>query len=465
MKSAQFRIPSSDPLATILESLTEGVMTVDLDDNITSFNRAAEKMTGVPRHNVFGQRCSDVLRSSICEANCPLRETLETGEPVIARRAYIFNAAGKRIPVSISASPLRNPDGKLIGGVETFRDLSVVEELRKTITVGYSFEDIISKSPSMRKLFDILPAIARSNAVVMIEGESGVGKELLARAIHNLGPNKDKPLVNVNCGALPDSLLESELFGYKAGAFTDARKDKPGRFAVAAGGTIFLDEIGDISMAMQVRLLRVLQEKVYTPLGAVHEEPMTARVIVATHRDLEALVEQEKFRLDLYFRINVMRLTVPPLRDRREDIPLLLDHLIQKYNRLYGKRIATVSADVLTLLMHHDFPGNVRELENLIEHAFILCTGLVINTEHLPLRFIEQVAPDQAAIPQPPESFEDVERKHLISTLEKYKWHRDRTARALGIHKATLFRKIKKLEIELPEQDGRSNPAATVAKP
>ena len=274
-----------DRFGTILDSIGDGVFTVDENWIITFFNKSAEKITGVSRDEALGSRCCDVFRASICETDCALRHTMNTGKPIINRAIYIINSEGKRIPISISTSLLREKNGKHGGGVESFRDLSRVEQLQKELHKSYTFEDIVSKSSSMQKIFDILPTIARSDSTVLIEGDSGTGKELIARAIHNLSPRRKKSLVAVNCGALPDTLLESELFGYKAGAFTDAKKDKPGRFALADGGTIFLDEIGDISPALQVRLLRVMQEKAIEPLGGVGTVKIDVRVIAATNRD------------------------------------------------------------------------------------------------------------------------------------------------------------------------------------
>ncbi len=440
-------------LSTILDSITEGVFTVDEKWRVTSFNRAAERITGIPRAEAIGRPCYEVFRASICETQCALRETTESGKPVVERAIYIINSDGKRIPISVSTALLKDKAGKVIGGVETFRDLSVVEELRKELEERWTFEDIISKSARIRQIFEVLPTIARSDTTVLIEGESGTGKELLARAIHNLSSRNRKPMVSVNCSALPDTLLESELFGYKAGAFTDAKRDKPGRFALADGGTIFLDEIGDIPPAMQVKLLRVLQDKCYEPLGSVEPESVDVRVITATNRPLAKLVEEGSFRLDLYYRINVIRLEMPPLRERREDIPLLVDHFINKFNKLQGKLITGISPDARALLMGHNYPGNVRELENVIEHSFVLCKGNVIWVEHLPLEYRRQAGAVHAAEPVKP--LHELESEFIIAALRRNNWNRLKTAQELGMHKTTLFRKIKRLGIKLPEVDGR----------
>ena len=245
--------------SAILDSVNEGVFTVDLDWRITAFNRAAERITGVPAGEAIGSACCDVFRASVCETSCPLRQTMTSGDPVVNATAHIINQDGRRIGIRISTALLKDDQGNIVGGVETFQDLTQIEQLQKELQARYTFEDIVGRSPAMIRLFDLLPQIAASTSTVLIEGASGTGKELFARAIHSLSPRKDKAFVAVNCAALPETLLESELFGHRAGAFTDAKRDKPGRFALADGGTIFLDEIGDITPAMQVRLLRVLQ--------------------------------------------------------------------------------------------------------------------------------------------------------------------------------------------------------------
>jgi PAS domain S-box-containing protein len=439
----------------ILDSIADGVFTVDGEWRITTFNKAAEKITGVPAAEAVGRRCCDVFRSSICEDDCALKETLRTGRPIVNKTVYIVDANGERIPISISTAILRDNEGNPIGGVETFRDLSTVEELRKELRKRYTFADIVGRSHEMQQLFDLIPQIASSDSTVLIEGASGTGKELFARAIHNLSPRRDSRFVAVNCGALPDTLLESELFGYKAGAFTDARRDKPGRFALADGGTILLDEVGDISPAMQTRLLRVLEEKTFEPLGAVEPVKVSLRVVAATNRDLRKMVRKGGFREDLYYRINVVRLLIPELQDRREDIPLLVDHFIAKFNRLQDKAIVGVSQDVMATLMEHDYPGNVRELENIIEHAFVLCRDGLIEIRHLPPHFlgVEHAQPAQGKRGL---TLKALEAMHIVDAIRRHGGNRTKAAKELGINPSTLFRKVKALGIELPETDGRT---------
>ncbi|MFZ2397640.1 MAG: sigma 54-interacting transcriptional regulator [Smithella sp.] len=431
----------------ILDSIADGVFTVNKDWQITSFNRAAEKITGVPKEEAIGQLCKDVLKADICEKSCCLRATMKTGEPIVNKKVQIIDADGHRFPISISTALLRDKKGLLLGAVETFRDISVEEDLRKAIKEKYSFSDIISKNHQMLQLFDILPDIADSASTVLIEGESGTGKELFARAIHTLSARKKQPFIAVNCGALPDTLLESELFGYKAGAFTDAKKDKPGRFQLAENGTLFLDEIADITPAMQVKLLRVIQEKTFEPLGATQSVEHHVRIIVATNKRLEELVRQERFREDLFYRINVFKITLPPLRERMEDIPLLCEHFIDRFNTMQKNDISGISDEAMAVLMGYTYPGNIRELANIIERAFILCKTGLIEKKHLPESLFLLSAD---IFPTNDISLKNMEKTYLVKALEQNSWDCLKTAKQLGIHKSTLYRKIKSLHITLP---------------
>jgi len=451
---SQNRSETAALTAAILESISDGVFTVDGEWRITSFNRAAEEITGIPRREAIGRRCSEVFRSSMCEADCALRATLSSGKPIINKPCFIINAEGQRIPISVSTAVLRDEHGTVVGGAETFRDLSEVEELRKELAGRFQIGDLVSRSPSMRRIFEVLPAVAASVSNVLILGETGTGKELLARAIHNESLRREGPFIAVNCGALPDTLLESELFGYKPGAFTGAERDKPGRFALARGGTLFLDEIGEISPALQVRLLRVLQDKVFEPLGATRSESTDARIITATNQDLSELVKKGSFREDLFYRIHVVSLELPPLRRRKEDIPLLVEHFIARFNRLQHKTVTGITSEVMSLLMAHDWPGNIRELENLVERAFVLCHEGVIRSGHLP----EHFSPRLSARESRGKMYSvkrTLEAQVIRDALKRHQYNRAAAARDLGIHKSTLFRKIKALGIELPERDGR----------
>ena len=431
----------------ILESISDGVFTVDSQWLITSFNRAAEEITGIDRSDALGRPCSEVFRSSMCENDCSLRKTLESGNAIINKTGFVIDKHGRRIPISVSTAVLRDSNGDIIGGAETFRDLSEVEVLRQELSGRCRIGDLISHSPVMRKICDLVPMVAASVSTVLINGETGTGKELLARAIHGMGTRAKKPFVAINCGALPDTLLESELFGYRKGAFTGATQDKPGLFARADGGTLFLDEIGEISPALQVRLLRVLQDHTYEPLGATRTETTDVRVIVATHRDLGELVKSGGFREDLFFRINVIRLELPPLRRRKEDIPLLTEYFIERFNRLQHKNISALTPAALEILMAHDWPGNIRELENVVERAFVICAGPLIEATHLPEELTGRKAVGltnggfEAAI-------DLAARQSILTALQNCNGNCQAAARMLGIHKTTLYRKMKSLGLD-----------------
>ncbi|MDY7034904.1 MAG: sigma 54-interacting transcriptional regulator [Thermodesulfobacteriota bacterium] len=443
----------------ILDSIADGVFTVNPELKITSFNRAAEKITGVKKDEAIGRHCWEVFRASICEKQCSMRYTMKTGSPIVNQSIFIINLEGDRIPVSISTALLKDEKGNVMGGAETFRDLSVVEELRKELNARHSFLDIISKNIEMHRLFQMVEQVSESDTTILIEGESGTGKELFAKAIHSLSHRKNRPMITVNCGSLPDTLLESELFGYKAGAFTDAKKDKPGRLALAEGGTLFLDEIGDISPALQIRLLRVLQDRVYEPLGSTKSEKANVRIVAATNKKLASLVKDGFFRQDLYYRINVVRLALPPLRNRKEDIPLLTEHFIRKYNSLNGKEIQSLSPEVLPILMTHDFPGNIRELENIVEYGTLVCKNGIIGIQHLP-DYLRQMSNGlEKVVPQKTrniDSLDEMEKSYIYEVLKKNNWNRTATALQMGIHTTTLWRKIKRLKLQTPEKDGRT---------
>jgi len=433
----------------ILDSIADGVFTVDGDFRITSFNSAAERITGVSRNDALGKTCRDVFHSNICDGNCVLKQSIRLNKPISDQSIYIINARGEQIPVSISAAPLKNENGNVIGGVETFRDVSVIYALRTQLEKTYSYQDIIGKNSEIQKIFSILPDIAESDSTVLILGESGTGKEMFARALHNLSPRAKQPLIVVNSGALPDTLLESELFGYKAGAFTDAKKDKPGRVALAEGGTLFLDEIGDVSPAMQAKLLRFLQDRIYEPLGGTKSVQANVKVIAATNHDLKKMVESGDFREDLFYRLNVITIKLPPLRQRKEDIPLLINHFIARFNHLKNKNIVGVSDQVLEMLMKYDFPGNIRELENIIEYAFIICKNHQIHLHHLPGQFQPNNVSAENHSHTSDLTLNAIQKRAVEQALRRNRGKKMATARELGIDKGTLRRMIQRLGIEI----------------
>lgn len=463
----------------ILNSLWEGVVTVDEQLLITYFNRAAEEMTGYTARDVVGQPFETVFEPTKCRCQEVIGCVLREGADLRDEPTRIQCLRPSPFPILLNAAPMRSDDGKVVGAVMSFRDQTDVETLRRELKCEYCQHDIVTKSHRMRQILDILPNVAESESPVLILGESGTGKELLARAIHMTSPRENGPFIAVNCGALPDNLLESELFGYKAGAFTDAKKDKPGRFALAQNGTLFLDEIGEISLAMQVKLLRVLQEKRYEPLGAVESVETNARIIAATNREPREMMEEGTFRTDLYYRINVVELRLPSLAERREDIPLLVEHFIQKHNAEKGKAISGISQAAMNRLMSHPFRGNIRELENIVERAYVMCPfdtiqegclqldgaakpECAVGASDAPVSDAMQESPtpalasaqtsqwqSQASTPGMLDARRKVlrpeeERQAIAEALSANNGHRRRTAEALGIDPSTLWRKMKK---------------------
>jgi PAS domain S-box-containing protein len=432
----------------VLSSITDGVFTTDSEGRITFVNKAAEDITGYTAKEAFGQHCYDIFRSNICLTRCALKETVKTKKPILNLSTTILNKDGKEVPISLSTAVLTNEKGQIIGGVETFRNLSPIEGLKKELSQRYTLGDIISKNHRIHEIFDILPGIAESNSTVLIQGPSGTGKELFAKAIHTLSRRNTKPFIKVNCGALPDPLLESELFGYVKGAFTDAKKDKPGRFALADGGTILLDEVGDMSPSLQVKLLRTVQEKEYEPLGSTRPRKTDVRIIAATNKDLSKLVREGNFREDLFYRLNVVRIELPPLSERKEDIPLLVNAFIEKFNARMGKGIIGVSNEALKFLLKYDYPGNVRELENMIERAFAVCNKDLIGVGCLSKGITGgQKETHGPQILQEKSPLEQAEAKIIDETMKKHGGNRIKTAQELGMSRITLWRKIKKYNL------------------
>lgn len=448
------RAPSA---SSIVESVADGVLAVDRQWRITAFNRAAEVITGIPRERALGRQCREVLRANVCATHCPLRHALRIGDSVANCRVTMTDSWGRRIPVSLNAAPLRDEQGRVVGGVESFRDLSADERMRDRVSASYTYHDIVGKNARMRALFRILPAVAESESTTLIEGESGTGKELFAQAIHDLSPRANGPYVIVNCGALPEQLLESELFGYRKGAFTDAKRDKPGRFERASGGTLFLDEVGTLSPAVQVTLLRALEQKVVEPLGGTRPVPVDVRVISASNRSLHELVRTGAFRDDLLYRLSVVTLELPPLRMRRDDIPLLVERFVNHFNIEKRKTLPGLSAEALAALVAYDFPGNVRELQNIIEQAFVLCGGGLIGVQHLPRGVANGHPAGDAMSPSDGGAdgsmrarLDEAEARAVVDALSHHGWKRKQAAAELGISTASLWRKMKRHHIEAP---------------
>ncbi|MBI4400346.1 MAG: sigma 54-interacting transcriptional regulator [Nitrospirae bacterium] len=442
----------------ILNCISDGVITIDLNKRITFINRAMRQLLGYDEE-ITGQllACDVLVQSNICTTDeCVLERALK-GERVSNYEAFIRRRDGRLVPTSINTDFLRDEQGRLIGLIEVIRDISIpkeltakaaeVNELKQRLGEQSKFENIVGRSRRMREIFSLLPAVANSKTSVLISGESGTGKELIAYAIHANSPRKDKPFVVVNCSALSEGILESELFGHVKGAFTGAYYDKLGRFELADEGTIFLDEIGEVSLATQVKLLRVLEKEEFERVGGTKTTKVDVRIIAASNRDLAQAVKKGTFREDLYYRIRVFPIELPPLRERRSDLPLLVRHFIEKFNHELGKQIRQVSPDALEVLEAYSYPGNVRELQNIIEHAFVCCEDDVIRLEHLP-KDIQQQPIEKGRDHTTSGSLKLMERDTILKVLEKTGWRYKSASQQLGISRSTLWRKLRHFGIQ-----------------
>lgn len=423
----------------ILRRIQDGVFAVDNDCRITLFNPAAARITGYDTSEAVGRLCYEVFHGSVRRELCAIRETLDDQIPVNDFRETYLKKSGEVIPVRVSTMLLTSSEGEILGAVGVFRDETAIMHRRQLIDRQRVFGRIKTANHLMHTLLNQLPDVARSDCSVLIEGPSGSGKELFAQAVHDLSPRRAGPYIRLNCAALPATLLESEMFGYEKGAFTDARRKKPGMFSLANGGTLLLDEIGNMDPALQVKLLRVLNDGEYTPLGATTTLRTDARIIASTNEDLVHRIEKGFFRADLYYRINVVRIEIPPLRDRLDDIPLLINHFLQKKRRATHNSVRNIDPEVYAILKNYSFPGNVRELENIIEHALVMCHDDCIQPSHLPHHILEE---SQA---HPPVAAKN-ERELILSTLEQCEWNRTEAAQRLGMHRTTLWRKLKQIE-------------------
>ena len=436
-------------LKLILDNLDIGVLTVDRGGHIAFFNNTAENITGFSRGDVLGKSCRMVLGDTGSPGMSLLYETIADGRARSSSEGELKTRDGQIIPVHANFMALKNEDGRIVGGLATLTDLSLKYQFNSEIKGRYTFYDMVGKDPAIQQIFEIIPVVATSDATILIEGPTGTGKDVLAKVIHNASGRAENPLVKVNCAALPDNLLESEMFGYVKGAFTGADHDKPGRFQDADKGTIFLDEIGDLPLSLQAKLLRVLEDREFYPLGSRKTTRVDVRIISATNQNLAQLVKERRFREDLYYRLNVMRLELPPLKERRADIPLLISHILKRLRVIRESRVKNFSNEAMDVLLNYDFPGNVRELENIIEHAMIVCQGETIDRHHLPLSLQKDITSSMAAHHTAPttDAVETSEKKLLLDMLQKYSWNKGKTAAALNINRTTLWRKIKRYNI------------------
>ena len=446
---------------TIVDTLQDGLMVMDPEGNILAMNPAAEKMTGYTADELVGRNCR-TLNCTGCElfgrgAGEEWCQLYVKGN-VKAKKCLISKKDRRALHVVKNAAVLRDSEGQMIGAVETFTDISEIvrqqqeiETLRKSCRLEEDHHGLLGESPPMQRLVELIKNVARTDAPVLIHGPSGTGKELVARAIHEESPRKDKPFIKVNCAALNENLLESELFGHEKGAYTGADRTRIGRFEAAHKGTIFLDEIGDIPLATQVKLLRVLEEKEIERVGDHKTIAVDVRIISATNKDLDALIDQELFREDLFFRINVFPLSCPSLAERYEDIPLLVQNFIEQNAAKGSKKIVGLTPEAMEALLTYAWPGNVRELRNAIEYAFVLCSGKWIGREHLPPKIVANGKRPLVNHQQSPASWEE-ERNKLINTLRQVSGNQSEAARILGVSRVTVWKRIKKYGIKLESE-------------
>lgn len=436
-------------LSRILNCVASGIFAVDLNQNIIFFNKEAEEITGFTQAQAWNQKCYDIFRTKSCPNNCCLKKASKSGREIVKGKSVILTQANKKLHISYTASLLRDEKGEIVGWVQSIFDDSARVALEKKIKESYTFDDIIVRHETILRLLEILPTLAASDTSILITGETGTGKDIFARTIHNTSQRKKGPFVKVNCAALPDQLLESELFGYSKGAFTDAKNNKPGRFQLAEGGSIFLDEIGDLSLRLQAKLLQVLDEKEFFPLGATGPIKVNVRVIAATNQNLSKMVKERTFREDLYYRLKVVEIELPALRDRPSDIPLLVEHFVREIASTLGKEIPSISHGVMRTLLTYSFPGNVRELRNIVEYSLLLSSNSRIEVEDLPKYLLKYCNSFSRSLLLPSHDFSKdyllaTEKKALLETLEVNRWRIQDTANSLQISRTTLWRKLRK---------------------
>ncbi|MBW1828521.1 MAG: sigma 54-interacting transcriptional regulator [Deltaproteobacteria bacterium] len=432
---------------SILDNLDVGMFTVDRGGHITFFNNEAERISGYSRRELLGKHFTEIFEEDAMQDSYQLKESIDNGSTRSSHHGKITTKDGETIPVRANYMALKNKKNTIVGGLTTFHDLTLIHQLKQAISGRYTFHDMVGKDPTMQQIFEKVSVIAETDATVIIEGATGTGKDLLAKIIHSTSKRVGKPFVKVNCAALPDNLLESEMFGYVKGAFTGADRDKPGRFSEADGGSIFLDEIGDLPLSLQAKLLRVLEDKEFYPLGSRRIKKVDIRIITATNRGLESLVEKKLFREDLYYRLNVFKIELPALKDRRIDLPILIRHILRRLCTASDNRPARISEEAMELLLKFHYPGNVRELENILEHALIICRDDVIRPKHFPdyMQHLDTPSePENLSSPITGGETDNAEKQHILKVLRQNNWQRSKTAQVLEMDRTTLWRKMKR---------------------
>ncbi|MEJ2220187.1 MAG: sigma 54-interacting transcriptional regulator [Desulfobacterales bacterium] len=444
----------------LLDEIAIGVVVLNLERKIVVMNQTLKALTGFSQNELCGFACAHILRSDICLHDCPaLRINEKSGRKCV--EGNLINKERQLIPIRITSAPLKNTNDKIIGFLETVEDIRLLRKLDETAGHAYNFNNIVGRSPQMQKIFQSIPSLAQSDSSVLITGETGTGKDMVAETIHQASNRAKGPFAKINCGALPDTLLESELFGHRKGAFTGAVENKPGRIQLAANGTLYLTEIGDLPLSLQVKLLTFLDDKEVFPLGSIKGFNADVRIIAATHRNLEQMVSDGRFRKDLLFRLNVIRLHLPPLRDRHGDVQLLLDHFLNTLSAQLGKKTLTLSRKALKILLTYHYPGNVRELKNIVEYAVNICSDQQIRPRHLPSYLLEpdpfdmtEAAPQTDFPPasrtdesgflraQPDQNWPDIEKRMIMEALIKAGGRKNKAAASLGWARSTLWRKM-----------------------
>lgn len=439
-------------LEAIFRSVQDGILTVDKNFEITHANEALGIVCGLPAQEIVGKKLRDVFPPRYSEPFWEILQTSFEKRQPLKQQYDITATEGRQQTLVLSGAPLLHKNGALLGTLLVARDITRLAHLERELQERQSFHNIIGSDTSMQHIFELIEDLADYDTTVLITGESGTGKERIAEALHYQGARAKKAFVKVNCSALAENLLESELFGHVKGSFTGAVKDKIGRFSMANGGTLFLDEIGDISARIQLKLLRVLQEKEIERVGASHTEKIDVRVIAATNKDLRDLVRKGEFREDLYYRLKVIEIPLPPLRQRRGDIPLLCTHFIERFNKKFKKSIAGLAPDAEHFFMHYPWPGNIRELEHTLEHAFVICRDPLIQLKHVPLdmRSTETLPISHRVAPM---HYVD-DKESIIKVLDKVDWNKAKAARLLGISRKTMYRRLERFNIEDPEVGG-----------
>ena len=417
---------------------------------VSFFNHTAQEITGYSQAEVLGKFCWDIFRSELCQKNCPMRISMSSGQAQRDQEVEIRTKSGEKKLILVNTAQIKNSGNRVLGGVETFTDLSCLQYPAEGEDHGV-FADIVGVSPRMQEIIQTLPTIAASNSNVLVLGESGTGKELIARALHLLSPRRKGPFQAINCSAIPETLLESELFGYERGAFTGAVSSKAGKFELAKGGTLFLDEIGDLRLDLQVKLLRVLEDKAFERVGGNRKIPLEARIVAATNVDLQEAMRQGRFRDDLYYRLFTVPIHLPPLREKREDIPILVKYFLEQLNRKFNKKIRGVDPKVMKIFCRHPWPGNVREMQHVLEYCFVFAKGPFITERHLPRLESAWAGRELVDLDSSLSPLQVLERETIVKALEQAYGSKQEAARLLRISRSKLWRKMRAYKVKEAE--------------